>query len=92
MSIICVGMLEVEFVDETYFKLIETCIVEQGQTPPQSTTGNLDEHVKVAFGSSWKKVLCEKHLLEGQVDPGNPALLVISSSALRSLDLLRLLL
>ncbi|KAL8486936.1 hypothetical protein ACS0TY_023578 [Phlomoides rotata] len=69
--------------------LKETCIVEQGQSPAQNTTDNLDEHVKVAFGSSWKKVLCEKHILEGQVDPGNPALLVISSSALRSLDLLR---
>ncbi|KAI3459717.1 hypothetical protein Pfo_016380 [Paulownia fortunei] len=69
--------------------LKETCIVELCQGPAQNITGKLDEHVKVSFGSSWKEVLCEKHLQEGQVDPGNPALLVISSSALRSLELLR---
>ncbi|XP_057783692.1 uncharacterized protein LOC131001342 isoform X2 [Salvia miltiorrhiza] len=69
--------------------LKETCIVEQGQDTAQNNTGNLVEDLKVAFGSSWKKVLCEKHLQEGQVDPGSPALLVISLSALRSLELLR---
>ncbi|KAH6786730.1 U3 containing 90S pre-ribosomal complex subunit [Perilla frutescens var. hirtella] len=67
----------------------ETCIVERGQDPAQNNTANLVEHVKVAFGSSWKEVLCQKHLQEGKVDPGSPALLVISSSALRSLELLR---
>ncbi|XP_075512052.1 uncharacterized protein LOC142547574 [Primulina tabacum] len=45
--------------------------------------------MKVAFGSSWKEVLCEKHIQEGELDPGNPALLMISLSALRSLELLR---
>ncbi|KAG6394832.1 hypothetical protein SASPL_145422 [Salvia splendens] len=65
--------------------LKETCIVEQGQDAP----GNLVGDLKVAFGSSWKEVLCEKHLQEGKVEPGSPALLVISSSALRSLELLR---
>ncbi|KAK6118584.1 hypothetical protein DH2020_047670 [Rehmannia glutinosa] len=69
--------------------LKETCMVELCQGPAQDITGKLDEHVKVSFGSSWKEVLCEKHLHEGQVDPGNPALLVISSSALRSLELFR---
>ncbi|KAK4421564.1 protein CMSS1 [Sesamum alatum] len=68
--------------------LKETCIVEL-QGPSQNTTGNLDENMKVVFGSSWKKVLFEKHLQEGQINPGCPALLVISSSALRSLELLR---
>ncbi|PIN12233.1 putative DEAD-box-containing helicase [Handroanthus impetiginosus] len=69
--------------------LKETCMVELCQGPAKNITGNLDECVKIAFGSSWKEVLCGKHLQEGQVDAGNPTLLVISSSALRSLELLR---
>ncbi|KAL2242492.1 protein CMSS1 [Sesamum indicum] len=68
--------------------LKETCIAEL-QGPAENITGNLDENMKVVFGSSWKQVLFEKHLKEGQIDPGCPALLVISSSALRSLELLR---
>ncbi|KAI5653154.1 hypothetical protein M9H77_30341 [Catharanthus roseus] len=50
---------------------------------------SLGEYMKLAFGSSWKEVLYEKQLREGKVDPGNPAVLVISLSALRSLELLR---
>lgn len=53
------------------------------------SASNIGEHMKAAFGSSWKEVLCDKQLLEGKIDPGNPALLVISLSALRSLELLR---
>jgi protein CMS1 len=45
--------------------------------------------MKAAFGYSWKEMLCEKQVLEGKVDPGSPALLVISSSALRSIELLK---
>ena len=66
----------------------DKCILELSQGLDQSTS-NLGDHVKAAFGSSWKEVLCEKQLLEGKIDPGNPALLVISLSALRSLELLR---
>jgi len=51
--------------------------------------GNLGRHVKDTFGSSWKEVLFEDHLIEGKIDPGNPAVLVISASAIRSLELLR---
>ncbi|KAL7081458.1 hypothetical protein ACP275_14G041400 [Erythranthe tilingii] len=71
--------------------LPETCMLELCQSPAQNqnTTGNLGEHVKVAFGSSWKEVLCGKYLKQGKVDTGSPALLVISASALRSLDFLR---
>ncbi|XP_027156849.1 protein CMSS1-like [Coffea eugenioides] len=64
----------------------DTCMVELSQVAAQN---NLGEHMKTAFGSSFKEVLCEKQLGEGNVDPGNPALLVISLSALRSLELLR---
>lgn len=59
---------------------------------PESTDHGLDtlgKHMKVAFGSSWKEVLCEKQLLEGNIDTGSPAILIISSSALRSIELLR---
>ena len=42
-----------------------------------------------AFGPSWKEVLSEKQLVEGKIDPGCPAVLIISTSALRSIELLR---
>lgn len=64
----------------------DTCMVELSQDTAQN---NLGEHMKPAFGSSFKEVLCEKQLERGNVGPGNPALLVISLSALRSLELLR---
>lgn len=41
------------------------------------------------FASSWKKVLCDSQLVEGKVEPGSPSVLVISASALRSLEMLR---
>ena len=46
-------------------------------------------HVKRAFGVSWKEELCEGNVVEGAIGVGSPALLVISSAALRSLELLR---
>ncbi|XP_062150106.1 protein CMS1 [Alnus glutinosa] len=66
----------------------DTCIVELSQDMDQEVE-NLGNHMKAAFGPSWKESLCEKHLLEGKVDPGSPALLIISSSALRSIQLLK---
>ncbi|XP_059318311.1 uncharacterized protein LOC132068663 isoform X2 [Lycium ferocissimum] len=65
----------------------ETCMLELNPEQAQSNSA-LADHMKVAFGSSWKEILCEKEL-DGKIDPGQPALLVISLSALRSLDLLR---
>jgi hypothetical protein len=47
------------------------------------------DHVKGAFGRSWKEELCEGQVVEGEIGVGSPALLVISSAALRSLELLR---
>ncbi|GFP80679.1 protein cmss1 [Phtheirospermum japonicum] len=78
-----------EFKVDTIIKLAETCMVDLCRGPAQNITGKLDEHVKVSYGSSWKEVLCGKRLQEEQVEPGSPALLVISSSAIRSLELLR---
>ncbi|KAL2506324.1 hypothetical protein Adt_21945 [Abeliophyllum distichum] len=66
----------------------DTCILDLCERPAHNIS-NLGQHIKVAFGPSWKEVLCGKHLQEGKVDPGNPAVLVISLSALRSLELLR---
>lgn len=68
--------------------LKDTCILDLCEGPAQNIS-NLGQYIKVAFGPSWKEVLCGKHLQEGKVDPGNPAVLVISLSALRSLELLR---
>ena len=67
---------------------VDTCIVELSQCTDQDTK-SLGKDMKVAFGPSWKEVLCEKQLLEGKVDRGSPAILVISSSAMRSIELLR---
>ncbi|XP_059447821.1 uncharacterized protein LOC132179178 [Corylus avellana] len=66
----------------------DTCIVELSQDMGQDVE-SLGNHMKAAFGPSWKESLCEKQLLEGKVDPGSPALLIISSSALRSIQLLK---
>lgn len=45
--------------------------------------------MKAAFGPSWKEVLCEGQLKDGKIDPGSPAVLIISAAALRSLEFLR---
>ncbi|XP_038710009.1 uncharacterized protein C3orf26 homolog isoform X2 [Tripterygium wilfordii] len=50
---------------------------------------SLGKHMKAAFGPTWKKTLCEQQLLEGKVEPGSPAVIFISTSALRSIELLR---
>ncbi|KAJ4969318.1 hypothetical protein NE237_016019 [Protea cynaroides] len=65
----------------------DTCILELAHGFEQDA-GTLSEHVKAAFGTSWQEVLCEGQLLKG-IDPGSPAVLVISTSAIRSLELLR---
>lgn len=54
--------------------------------------GNLSKHLKATFGNSWNEVLCESQVLEGKISVGSPAVLIISTSALRSLELLRFLL
>ncbi|RAL48354.1 unnamed protein product [Cuscuta campestris] len=66
----------------------DTCMVEliQDQAENKRTLG---DHLKAAFGSSWKDLLCRNQFKAGKVEPGHPALIVISSSALRSLELLR---
>ncbi|KAL0720546.1 hypothetical protein Bca4012_035145 [Brassica carinata] len=64
----------------------EKCMVELSQKLDQNVS-NLGEHIKLSVGSSWRETLCEG--IEGKVDPGNPSVLVVSSSALRSLELIR---
>ncbi|PNT04986.1 hypothetical protein POPTR_014G150100v4 [Populus trichocarpa] len=66
----------------------ETCFAELSQESGQDVMA-LGSHMKAAFGPSWKQVLCEGKLVEGIIDPGSPAVLIISTSALRSLELLR---
>ncbi|PON95564.1 Protein Cms [Trema orientale] len=66
----------------------DTSILELAQCTNQDAE-SLGKDVKVAFGTSWKEVLCGKKLLEGKIDPGSPAILLISASALRAIELLR---
>ncbi|KAK7857059.1 protein cmss1 [Quercus suber] len=62
--------------------LKDTCIVELSQGTDQDVE-NLGKHMKAAFGASWKEVLCGKQVLEGKVDPGSPALLVVNCHAVK---------
>ncbi|KAL0862096.1 hypothetical protein Bca101_041214 [Brassica carinata] len=64
----------------------DKCMVELSQKLDQNVS-NLGEHIKLSVGSSWRETLCEG--IEGKVDPGNPSVLIVSSSALRSLELIR---
>ncbi|GAB2298098.1 hypothetical protein Dimus_032170 [Dionaea muscipula] len=66
----------------------DTCVVELCKGLDQDAS-NLGKHMKYAFGTSWKEVLSDGKLVEGMIDPGSPAVLVISSSAVRSLELIR---
>ncbi|KFK37152.1 hypothetical protein AALP_AA4G220000 [Arabis alpina] len=63
----------------------DKCVVELSQNLEQNVS-NLGEHIKMCYGSSWRETLCEG---DGNVESGNPSVLVISLSALRSLELLR---
>ncbi|KAK2641727.1 hypothetical protein Ddye_023490 [Dipteronia dyeriana] len=66
----------------------ESCFLELSKSLDQDVK-TLGNHLQEAFGPSWKEVLSEKQLVEGKIDPGCPAVLIISTSALRSIELLR---
>lgn len=66
----------------------DTCIVDASQDLSQDGK-SLGTLMKAVFGTSWKEVLCEGKLSEGKIEPGGPAVLVISTSALRCIELLR---
>ena len=66
----------------------DACILKLSESLPQDVS-NLNEHMKASFGPSWKEALCKKQLPGKISEPGSPALLTISLSALRSLELLR---
>ncbi|CAK7348940.1 unnamed protein product [Dovyalis caffra] len=66
----------------------ETCFVELSQELGQDVMA-LGKLTKAAFGPSWKQVLCEGQLVGGRIDPGSPAVLILTTSALRSIELLR---
>lgn len=66
----------------------DTCMVELSHSMDQNVD-NFSNHMKAIFDASWKDMLCDGKLLEGKVDSGSPAIIVISTSALRSLELLR---
>lgn len=67
---------------------VDKCILG----PPESSVQDdktLVKHIKEAFGSSWREVLCEGKLLEGKTEPGSPSVLMISTSALRAIEILK---
>lgn len=66
----------------------DTFIVELSHGLNQDA-GNLSKHLKATFENSWKEVLYEGQMLEGEISVGSPAVLIICTSALRSLELLR---
>ncbi|KAG9447484.1 hypothetical protein H6P81_013612 [Aristolochia fimbriata] len=66
----------------------ETFMVENSHGLSQDAE-NLSKHLKPIFGASWKEVLYEGQPVEGKIEDGNPAVLIICSSALRALELLR---
>ncbi|KAG8644272.1 protein CMS1 [Manihot esculenta] len=66
----------------------ETSFLELSQELGQDVQA-LGKQMKAAFGSSYKEVLCEGQLVEGKIDPGSPAVLIVSTSALRAIELLR---
>lgn len=68
----------------------DTCMVKLVRSLEQDTK-NFYQHVKGQFGSSWKETLCKGNIVEGEVAPGSPAMLILSASAIRSLELLRAL-
>ncbi|CAA6667941.1 unnamed protein product [Spirodela intermedia] len=65
-----------------------TCIAKLPKGVNQDVDA-LCKHVKDTFGPSWRSALCDGKLMEGEIDPGSPAILLISTSATRSLELLR---
>ncbi|KAK6914403.1 Protein Cms1 [Dillenia turbinata] len=82
------GDVDINDMMATQSKDAHTCILE----PPDGLDQDADvlvEQIKAAFGQSWKEVLCEGETSKGKVDPGTPAVLIISTSALRSLELIR---
>ncbi|KAL5711598.1 hypothetical protein ACHQM5_013866 [Ranunculus cassubicifolius] len=66
----------------------DTCMLELPEGIDQDAE-SLGKHIKTGFGKSWKEVLCDGQILDGKIDPGSPAVVVVSTSALRSLELLR---
>lgn len=63
-------------------------MVELPQAEDQDAA-NLSQHLRDIFGRTWKEELCDEQLIEGKICAGNPAVLIISPSAIRCLELLR---
>ncbi|KAI6699231.1 hypothetical protein NL676_019350 [Syzygium grande] len=66
----------------------DTCILELSQGP-ELDVDSLGKQIKAAFGPSWKGVLYEGTLEQGKIDPGSPAIIAITASAIRTIELLR---
>ncbi|XP_065865008.1 uncharacterized protein [Euphorbia lathyris] len=73
--------LELESIKESSFLGLSN---ELGQD-----VDSLGKQIKVAFGSKWREAMCEGQLVEGKIDAGCPAVLILSTSAIRAIELLR---
>lgn len=70
----------------------DTSILELSHSQDTDTDNDvkmLGDDIKAAFGKSWKEVLCEGDLLQGKIPAGSPSVVILSSSALRSIHLLK---
>ncbi|KAG4179956.1 hypothetical protein ERO13_A10G136100v2 [Gossypium hirsutum] len=66
----------------------DSCFLDVSQELGQDVM-KLEKHIKEAFGAKWKEELCEGKHIEGKIEAGSPAVLVVAPSALRSIELLR---
>lgn len=66
----------------------DRCILEVTEEADKEVK-MLGYNIKAAFGASWKEVLCQGQLVDGQIHAGSPAVLILTSSALRAIHLLR---
>nr|AFK39632.1 unknown [Lotus japonicus] len=64
----------------------DRCILERQHHSDDVT--QLANTIKAAFGASWKRLLCDS-VSHANIPAGSPALLILTSSALRSIHLLR---
>ncbi|KAF3780327.1 Cmss1 protein [Nymphaea thermarum] len=57
-------------------EISDSSVVELPQSLGRDV-GNFNKHIKAIFGDSWKATLCQSQLVEGKVDAGSPAVLII---------------
>ena len=67
---------------------VDSCILDVSEELGQDVM-RLEKHIKEAFGAKWKEELCEGKLIEGKIEAGSPAVLVLATSTLQSIEILK---